>query len=144
MNPTLESWQQHPIESLLPHTPPLVLLDRIVKLAAESIRCETRFVNDGFFQDAEGVPVAWAVEIVAQACAVMVAIQCYGSGITQGRLLKCRSFEFHAAHLPYDALLEVDARLTMKGDSGLWFFSGAITDPAGTQLAEGEMTIQVQ
>lgn len=144
MNPTLESWQQHPIESLLPHTPPLVLLKRISELEAESIRCETCFANDGFFQDPEGVPVAWAVEIVAQACAVMVAIQCYGSGITQGRLLKCRSFEFFASHLPFDVLLEVDAKLTMKGDSGLWFFSGTITDTVGTVFAKGEMTIQVQ
>lgn len=144
MKPPVEYWTHRPVESLLPHTPPLVLIDRIVQLEQDAITCEVNFPNDGFFRDSAGIPVAWSVEILAQACALFVSIQCYGTGITQGRLLKCRCFEFFTSHLPYESLLKVSTKLTMAGDSGLWFFTGDLRDANGTVFASGEMSIKVQ
>ncbi len=84
-----------------------------------------------------------AVEIIAQACALFVSIRQYGTGITQGRLLKCRSFEFPNPTLPYDTTFTIEARLKLAGDSGLWMFEGSMMDENNRIWASGDMSILV-
>jgi len=133
-----------PVSELLPHSGPMVLIDRITHLSSESIICNARYENSGFFQCKFGVPVPWAVEIIAQACALFVSINQYGSGITQGRLLKCRQFHFRVPFLPYQTEFQVESNLTLAGDSGLWLFKGSISDDCQQVLAQGDLSILVK
>jgi len=137
---------EKPLQELLPHTPPMVLLDKVISLDTEnqSVSCSAYYENDGFFNDAQGVPIPWTVEIIAQACALFVSVSMFGTGITEGRLLKCRSFRFHKSHLNYDRPYAVYAKLKLTGDSGLWIFDGQIADSQGDIWANGDMSILVK
>lgn len=144
MKESVEALLQKPVESFLPHTPPMVLIRSIQQLRESFIECETRFQDADFFGCEQGVPIAWSIEIIAQACALFVAIHRYDTGITTGRLLKCGHFEFGVPYLPYHQMLQISANLKAVGDSGLWIFEGAIGNDAGEVLASGNMNILVQ
>ena len=143
---SIEQILQKPLQELLPHNPPMVLLNKVLSLDAEkqSISCSACFGNDGFFGNSLGVPIPWTVEIIAQACALFVSVSLFGTGITEGRLLKCRSFRFQKSYLRYDQTYVVDAKLKLAGDSGLWIFDGQITDSHGEIWAIGDMSILVK
>ena len=144
MKEPVEVLLQKPLESFLPHSHPMVLIRSIEQLDEHLIECKTRFQDAAFFGCKQGVPIAWSVEIIAQACALFVAIHKYGTNITTGRLLKCGGFEFRTPYLPYDQELMVSANLDVAGDSGLWIFEGTIKDQTETLLAGGNMNILVQ
>ncbi len=132
-----------PVSELLPHSEPMVLIDAIENLSSETITCRACYKDTGFFRSKSGVPIPWAVEIIAQACALFVSIREYESGITQGRLLKCRQFRCNTAFLPYDHDFRIEAQLTLAGDSGLWLFKGAITDQKQQVMASGDLNLLV-
>jgi predicted hotdog family 3-hydroxylacyl-ACP dehydratase len=122
----------------------MILLDRILSLENDDIRCACRYTDPGFFGCEDGVPICWALEIIAQACAAWVSIHARESGVTQGRLLKCRTFSLCQPHIPYNRNLIAQARRKLCGSSGIWIFEGSLNDEQGACYAHGELTLLVQ
>ncbi len=144
MNPPLKPYPDP--SSLLPHSGPMVLIDAIRAVGDDcnSISCETVLSNPAFFGDESGAPIPWGIEIIAQACAILISMRKRDSGITQGRLLKCKSFDFVTTHLPFRRSLVVSAQCKLEGSNGLWTFVGSISDASGFVFINGDMNILVQ
>lgn len=141
---SLDELLKIPVAELLPHSAPMVLIDRIQDFGDNDISCVSIFRNPDFFKSPTGVPITWGIEIIAQACAIFVSINMYGTGITQGRLLKCKYFDCNEAELPYNKPLIIEATRTVTGASGLWMFEGRIKPAEGRPYLEGEMSILVK
>lgn len=144
MNPPLKPYPTP--SSLLPHSGPMVLINEIQAVGDDydTISCQTVLSDPAFFGDESGAPIPWGIEIIAQACAILISMRKRDSGITQGRLLKCKSFDFHATHLPYHRSLVVSAQCKLEGSNGLWTFVGSISDSSGSVYINGDMNILVQ
>lgn len=144
MNPPPETYPDP--STLLPHSGPMVLIRKIQTIGSgcDSIACQTGFSDPAFFGSETGVPIPWGIEIIAQACAILISIRKRDSGITQGRLLKCKSFTFHTTHLPFHTSLMVSAQCKSEGSNGLWTFEGSIADASGLVFINGDMNILVQ
>lgn len=82
-------------EELLPHAPPMILIDRIVSagedhaVAEVTVRAETPFHETG-----KGIPCHVAIEWMAQTCGAFAGIQAkrVGEPVRVGLLLGARAF----------------------------------------------------
>ena len=85
----------HPIEAVLPHARPMILLDRLVGYDEESLTAEVR-VRPGilFYRPGRGVPAHIGFEWMAQACGAFVGARARDSGgsVQVGLVLGTRNF----------------------------------------------------
>ncbi len=133
---------------LLPHRPPMRLLDEIVELAAgESARGRRRLRADDFFFDGHFpgepiVPASILVEMLAQVGGLAAAAPAPASHAA-GELLRLRvaglgPFKFPAAAKPGDEL-DVQARVAGRL-GGLYKIEGEVTAD-GRIVAAGSVTL---
>ena len=80
-----------PIETLVPHAAPMILLDRIVARAPDRVTCELTVRPDAPFVEADGVAAVVALEYMAQAAAVFAGLRSVADGapIRWGFLIGC-------------------------------------------------------
>ncbi len=98
-----------PVRELLPHDPPMVLLDRVVNyteaglIAEVDISDETMFCSDG------GVPGWVGIEYMAQAVAAHAGYKARldGGSPEIGYLLGTRAYKSTISHFPVGATLRV-------------------------------------
>jgi predicted hotdog family 3-hydroxylacyl-ACP dehydratase len=85
---------------LLPHEPPLILLDRVRSCGDTSLQAEVDITDESLFIAAEGVPNYIGIEYMAQACAAYVGVLARDAGepVKIGFLLGTRNY---VAHLPW-------------------------------------------
>lgn len=126
----------------LPHKDPMILIDHVRSISPSAIDCMSKPGTIGFYRCDRGIPIAWGIEIIAQACALFISFRAKGSGMTKGRLLKCRTFDFHQSHIPYGISFAVLARPIVQGSSGISIFEGSISGPDGIPYLTGELTLQ--
>ena len=81
--------QYPPIEHLLPHRPPMILLDRMVEAMEKGSTCEVTIGPQTLFLESAGVPAFVGLEYMAQAVAAYGGYQSYlaGEPIAVGLLL---------------------------------------------------------
>lgn len=83
-----------PIAQLIPHSEPMVLLDRMLGWSPGHVECVTqvrqgaRFVEDGILL------APFTIEYMAQAVAVCLGYEAYrgGRGVRVGMIVSCRDF----------------------------------------------------
>ena len=83
-----------PIDQLMPHREPMVLLDRILSWSPGYIECVTR-VREGARFVEDGVLLApFTIEHMAQTVAVCLGYEAYrgGRGVRVGMIVSCREF----------------------------------------------------
>lgn len=131
------------IAELIPHTPPMVLIDRLTVLEPKHVAAETTLAPGSLDDTGEGVGSAWALEIVAQCCAALIGFHYRDRGYTQGRLIQSRRWSLPLNRLPTVEKLTVEATLNTASEMGVFLFSGKIS-AADTLLGEGELTILAQ
>lgn len=131
--------------SYLPHTAPMVLLERVIAVEAESAHCEVKVTPDGvlgrFLNKDNHLPTWYAIELLAQTIGVWFGwhqqqnqqVQPEIGLLLGGRGIKCTSPVF-----PAGSTLSVIIRLQLKDDN-MGSFEGEIY--IGDQLvAEGRLT----
>jgi predicted hotdog family 3-hydroxylacyl-ACP dehydratase len=132
-----------PLEQLLPHQPPMILIDRLVAITGQEGTCEVTVTPHSMFLEASGVPAFVGIEYMAQSVAAYGGYQAYlahepiAVGLLVGtrRLaLSCQFFELgqtlriHVAHV--------------WGKHELMRFRCAITSAAaGTLLQQAELNV---
>jgi predicted hotdog family 3-hydroxylacyl-ACP dehydratase len=133
---------------LLPHRPPMLLLRAVLGHSEAETCCEGWFDSD-FAQFCGGVvPIAFALELIAQTAAVHHGLCELARGrefarAARGLLLGSRRLELLAAALPIAEPLKV----TVFGGSeppglgGLIRFAGRVENAAGDLLAAGDATV---
>jgi 3-hydroxyacyl-[acyl-carrier-protein] dehydratase len=130
---------------LLPHQPPMRLIDEVVELvpgARAICRRRTRagdFFFDGHFPGHPVVPAVILVEMVAQAGGLAAGAQSAAAGEPlQLRVAALGPFKFPAA-ASVEALLEIDARVA-GSLGGMFKIEGDVT-AGGQVVATGSVTL---
>lgn len=98
-----------PVRELLPHDPPMVLLDRAVSYTESELVAEVDIRPDSILCEADGVPGWVGIEYMAQAVAAHAGYQgrLAGEPPRIGYLLGTRSYKATAAVFPIGATLTV-------------------------------------
>lgn len=134
-----------PIEEVVPHKPPMVLLDRIVAYGKDSVTCEVD-IHEGvpFFEkagDQVGVPAVVGLEYMAQCIAAFAGMGARTEGVPKriGLLLGCRELRLYTDTFAAGETLVVDARRTW-GESDLGSFNCKI-ERGGRTVVSGMLTV---
>lgn len=96
-----------PVAELLPHEPPMILIDALVSLEAEVLTCRAQVRGDEPFAEGGRLPALVALEYIAQTVAVHRGILglLRGLPISRGLLVSCRALDLHVDDFaPGDAL----------------------------------------
>ena len=105
-----------PVETTLPHEPPMVLLDHILQSDSSRTECVVKIREDSPFLTAKGVPCVISLEYMAQCIGAHVGLEAFERGEKPelGFLIGCRNIEFHVAYLPLGSDLVVVAEEGMS------------------------------
>jgi predicted hotdog family 3-hydroxylacyl-ACP dehydratase len=130
-----------PLVELVPHKPPMVLLDRVLSYSTDFVACEVEigpaspFVSDG------RVPAVVAMEYMAQCVAVFAGLAARENGQPPriGFLLGSRDLQFAVDEFRTGDRLTVEARRTW-GESDLGSFACQVKRDAQV-LAHGTLTV---
>ncbi|HJW09405.1 MAG TPA: hypothetical protein VJ483_07190 [Holophagaceae bacterium] len=134
-----------PLEALLPHRAPSILLSEMREITAEGCLALARVEADARYLDARGELPAWVgLELMAQAASAFSGHRNTLSGrpVRVGYLLGTRSFTSAAPSFPIGAELEVEVRVIFLDDSGPSAFrceirrSGAVVAQATLKAIE--------
>lgn len=133
---------------LLPHRPPMLLLEAVVSHQAGQTVCAARF-DEGFAQHGGGeVSAAFGLELIAQAAAVHHGLRQRAAGnghppATRGLLLGSRRLQLDARTLPVGATLHVTVLDggPGPGSGGMIRFEGRVETVGGTALVSGDATV---
>jgi predicted hotdog family 3-hydroxylacyl-ACP dehydratase len=130
------------IRSLLPHSGPMVLLDRVVAADEESLCAEVRIRQDSLFCNADGVGAWVGLEYMAQAIGAYAGYKARlrDDPIRVGFLLGTRRYECRQPLFAVGSLLKVYAKRIFQSENGLASFECHIDDENG-QLATANVTV---
>ncbi|WP_130470304.1 hypothetical protein [Candidatus Magnetaquicoccus inordinatus] len=126
---------------LLPHAPPMVLLDQILYVDAQRLIGQTLMQPTFPFYSEQGVASHIGVEIMAQTCGAFVGWhdKHKGSTIRAGLLLSVRNFVAHCAYLPAAGLIESTVESILFGEElGVFFCTLSC---AGQLLAQAQLSL---
>jgi predicted hotdog family 3-hydroxylacyl-ACP dehydratase len=132
-----------PLQQLLPHRPPMILLTRMVEATATTAACEVDIGPDTQFCGGEGVAAYIGIEYMAQAVAAFSGFQrhCNGQPIEVGFLISVPKFKSCIQSFRLGQTLRVEVAHTW-GESQLARFQCVIKDPQnGTLLQEAELSV---
>src|SRR4051812_32489913 len=129
------SWEENNMEmpdvrSLLPHSGPMVLLDRLVSADAERLCAEVAVKAGGLFCDQAGVGAWVGIEYMAQAIGAYAGYlaRARGEPIKLGLLLGTRRYDCKRPLFPVGSILRVSAKRAWQGENGLAGFDCEIVD----------------
>lgn len=117
-----------PIVELLPHRPPMQLVDALLDDGDEFARTETTVRRDAMFANEDGWPGWVGAELMAQTVAAWGGLQRRKNAqkVQLGFLLGTRRYECAVPTFPVGARLEILGKLELVSDQGLAVFDCAI------------------
>jgi predicted hotdog family 3-hydroxylacyl-ACP dehydratase len=134
-----------PIVELVPHEPPMLLLDRVLAYSKDFVSCEVEIRPDSPFvrQDGgtAGVPAIVGIEYMAQTVATFAGLAARETGgeVRIGFLLGSRDVRIDADVFPVGDRLTIDARRTW-GENDLGSFVCQVRRGADV-LLQGSLTV---
>jgi predicted hotdog family 3-hydroxylacyl-ACP dehydratase len=142
----MSDWHALPVADLLPHSPPMVLLERVLDYAGNSLIAEVAISVDSMFYDPaiDGVP-AWAgIEYMAQAIAALGGLRARerNEAIKPGFLLGTRKLLLPCKVLRAGARYQIEVKQLVWDESGLASFACRILHGA-TLCAEARLNVFV-
>ncbi len=120
-----------PIRELVPHDPPMILLDRVVHCDDNGLGAVVTIRRDSLFAGEEGVPAWVGVEYMGQAIAAWAGVRARRDNepVRIGFLVSTRRYEPGCSYFPLDAQLRVAVAPITDNDVGLQVFHCTITGP---------------
>src|SRR5258707_6077248 len=108
-----------PTAGLLPHRPPMILLDEVVSWDGTTLAAALTIRPDTLFLEAEGVPAHIGIEYMAQTCGAFAGAQAVDAGreVRIGFLLGTRRYVAHRPWYRLGERLTVTASLVYADDS---------------------------
>lgn len=132
-----------PIEQLVPHKPPMILIDRMIEATDTACTCEVTITPQTLFIEPAGVPAFVGLEYMAQAVAAYAGYKVYlaGQSIGHGFLLGTPQFKTDCQFFHCGQTLQI--RVThVWGDHELMQFQCTIYDAlTGALLQQAELTV---
>ena len=129
-----------PTAALLPHRPPMLLVESILARSAGFVACRGRITRDTPLAGASGISSLLGLELGAQASALLDPELADPAPARAAFLVFIRRATLHRATLPLAVPLRVEARL-VGGAGGLQIVRVRIApeDEPEATLAEGEL-----
>lgn len=126
---------------LLPHRPPMVLLDRLAAFDDESATAVAVMRPDHLFARAGGVPAHVGIELMAQTCGAHVGAQALSTGgaVQVGFLLGTRAYSASLPWFPLGAELHVTVRRVFCED-GMGVYDCRIL-LEGAEIAQAQLNL---
>ena len=131
-----------PIVELVPHRPPMLLLDRVLSYDGERVVCETVLGPDSPFAEQGEVPAVVGIEYMAQTIAAGAGLSARDKGDQAGRtgfLLGCRNLSIAVDSFQIGDRLTVEARRTW-GENQIGSFACKV-QRGDEVLVEGALTV---
>lgn len=130
-----------PIASLLPHRPPMVLLDEALSLDGDRATCAAVVREGAVFVEAGELPAVVLIEHMAQAVAALAghAARARGDGAAVGYVVGAREVNLHVAAARVGDRLRVEAR-RLAGNAHLGHYRGEVWRE-GELLADAELSV---
>lgn len=129
------------INGLIPHRPPMLLVDRLVFLRGDEAVSETVFASDSIFLKDDGrVEEAALFEMIAQTFAAATAAVRDGSGPSAGYLAGIKRLAIHSPALS-NAPVEVRVKIISRVED-FSVVEGEVNQ-SGRLLAAGQITVFV-
>jgi len=131
-----------PIIELVPHRPPMLLLDRVLSYDGECVVCETVLGHQSPFAERGEVPAVVGIEYMAQTIAAGAGLSAREKGAAAGKmgfLLGCRSLSMAVDSFQVGDRLTIEARRTW-GEKELGSFACKVQRD-GQVLVEGALTV---
>ncbi len=130
-----------PIAALVPHRPPMLLLDELVSHEGRTIVCRATIRDDHLFLEDGAVPALVAVELFAQTAAALVGLLAPAGGpsMQSGALLGSREVRLHTDALRVGDV--VDVRCTEAWTIGPAAQIDCVLLRAGEAIAEGSINV---
>ncbi len=127
-----------PLEALVPHRGPMLLLDRVTGREGPTVTCEVTVREGATFVEGGRVPAAAFLEYMAQAAAAHAGLR--GEGGRAGFLLGARELVLHADGAAVGERLEVRATLDWEGGA-MASYLGEVRDARGRALASAQFNV---
>ncbi len=131
-----------PIVELVPHRPPMLLLDRVLSYDGERVVCETVLASDSPFAEQGEVPAVVGIEYMAQAIAAGAGLSARDKGDQAGKmgfLLGCRNLSIAVDSFQVGDRLTIEAKRTW-GENQIGSFACKV-QRGGEVLVEGALTV---
>jgi len=126
------------ILELIPHRPPMALLDAVVEYGPEHLTARMTVSKGKLFTDADGAFPAWAgIELMAQTIAAFGGLSsvALGEPAKIGFLLGTRRYDCQCARFPLDTVLTINARRLILNNDGLGVYECRIDSCVGAICA---------
>lgn len=129
------------VTDLLPHRPPMVLLDEVEWFEGDSVRCRVEIRPDAPLVVAGRVRAVAALEYMAQCTGVCTMLRARerGQGPMRGYLVGARDLRLETDAFQVGDVLHVEAKLTWDG-SDIAHFDCALSR-AGQRLATASLSV---
>lgn len=131
-----------PISELLPHDPPMILLDRVVRWNSKKLVAEVDCSRRNLLSNEDGLTPTWlGIEYLVQAMAALAGLKLREEGkkVKIGFLLGVRNYKANQALFPFEGNMLVEVtEVLLDEDTKLAAFNGKISQN-DTILAEGQI-----
>lgn len=139
----LDAICRRPVQELLPHRPPMVLLDEACGMEGDGFKAKVRITPASpFFRDG-GVPAWVGLEYMAQAVAAYSGALGLAKGgkVKVGMLLGTREYRAAVPAFAAGEELDIRVRLDIFQDGGVSSMECGIRSADGTALAEAQINV---
>lgn len=135
-----------PIIELIPHRPPMLLIERVLSFAPDRVVCAARPTHTSIFARNGAIPGVVMLEYMAQATAACLALSRPDDpgARGQGLLVAARHCSLACAEVAFDTELVVVASLSATAGRAASFDCRVAAAADGTQLASAELTVYLQ
>jgi len=129
------------LASILPHQPPMVLLDRVIGYDDDSLIAEVTITDGSLFITNEGVPGHVGIEYMAQACGAFAGVHSLDSAspVRIGLLLGTRDYRVMVPYFRRGDRLSIAVSMVFR-DESIAAFACTIT-VAGKLAAEAQLKV---
>ena len=130
-----------PVADVVPHKPPMLLLDRVLSYETDRVTCEVRIGPETPFLEDGLVPAVVGIEYMAQTVAAYAGLTAreQGKDAKIGFLLGCRDLTLGTEGFAVGDLLVVEARRTW-GDADLGSFACSVAR-SGEVVVQGVLNV---
>jgi predicted hotdog family 3-hydroxylacyl-ACP dehydratase len=134
---------KRPLDALLPHRDPMILLTRAVGMEGDAFVAEVDITKTSPFFEGAGVPVWIGLEYMAQTVALFSGAKgaLEGSGARPGMLLGTRAFSCARQSFLEGETLRIVVRTVLTQDNGISAMDCLIEDAAKAELARAQLTV---
>jgi len=132
-----------PIDDLVPHARPMLLLDEILEADEKHCLCAVTIRADSMFLGERGVPAYIGLEYMAQTVAAHGGYHSHTNRepVRTGFLLGTPRLETGCAHFPLGSVLEVSAEAAFRDEELIRFTCGIRDRQHGKQLQTAAISI---